>query len=70
MSPSRSQKVGDTHGPEFTGELRRERALLFPGRASAVCLSPEKMAMREIELTAWGPHVIDAKRDEKKVARE
>jgi hypothetical protein len=31
-SPSRSQEVGDARDPEFTGELRRERALLFPGR--------------------------------------
>ena len=29
-SPSRSQEIGDTRGPEFTGELRRERALLLP----------------------------------------
>ena len=35
------------------------RALLFPGRGLIGCpFEPVKMEMREIELTAWGPHGI------------
>jgi hypothetical protein len=53
-SPSRSQEVGDARGPEFTGA----RFCFLDMVSLDVRLSPVKMEMREIELIAWGPHVI------------